>query len=104
MLEITPLAADQVRQALKMRGKGLGIRLQVTTSECSGFSYQLEFADQWESYELQFVSQDVTIGLSPKALPLMKGSVVDFLPQGEGFIIHNPNVRAECGCGESFSV
>jgi iron-sulfur cluster assembly protein len=76
------------------------------TSECAGLTYQLEFADQWETYELLFVSHEVTIGVSPKVHPLVDGAVIDFLLEGQdaGFIVRNPNIKSQCGCGESFYV
>jgi iron-sulfur cluster assembly protein len=106
MLAMSPIAAEQAKQAISLRGLGLGIRMQVITSECAGLTYQLEFADQWETYELLFVSHEVTIGVSPKVHPLVDGAIIDFLLEGQdaGFIVRNPNIKSQCGCGESFYV
>ena len=106
MLIISPLAAEQARQALYSRGQGLGLRLQVLISECEGLNYQLEFADFWQPYELQFASEGITLGVSADTLPLVNGVLIDFMLEGEdaGFIIRNPNVKNQCHCGESFYV
>ncbi|NCN23815.1 MAG: iron-sulfur cluster assembly protein IscA, partial [Gallionella sp.] len=88
------------------RGKGLGLRIGVRTSGCSGMAYKLEFADQLAEDDLQFVSHGVTLLVDAKSLPYIEGMELDYTREGlnEGFKFNNPNVKNECGCGESFQV
>ena len=103
---LTENAARHVQNFLTKRGKGVGLRVGVRTSGCSGMAYKLEFADEVGSDDLQFVSGGVTILVDPKSLPYVDGMVLDYTRDGlnEGFKFNNPNVKNECGCGESFGV
>ena len=88
------------------RGKGFGIRLGVKTSGCSGMAYKLEFVDQTEAEDLVFESHGVRVVIDPKSLAYLEGTELDFVREGlnEGFKFNNPNVKDQCGCGESFNV
>lgn len=99
-------AADHVRDFLTKRGKGLGLKLGVRTSGCSGMAYKLEFADAEDPEDLKFESNGVTVYVDPKSLVYLDGTELDFVKEGlnEGFKFNNPNVKNECGCGESFNV
>ncbi|HEV8096955.1 MAG TPA: iron-sulfur cluster assembly protein IscA, partial [Burkholderiales bacterium] len=91
---------------LAKRGKGVGLRVGVRTSGCSGMAYKLEFADGVEANDLQFESHGVRVVVDPKSLPYVDGTELDYTREGlnEGFKFNNPNVKDECGCGESFNV
>lgn len=103
---LTEVAAKHVAEQLAARGKGVGIRLGVTTTGCSGMAYVLEFVDELDGADVVFEDQGVKIIVDPKSLVYVDGTEMDFVKQGvnEGFEFHNPNVKGECGCGESFSV
>lgn len=103
---ITEAAANHVAGQLASRGKGLGIRLGVTTSGCSGMAYVLEFVDKAESVDEVFEAHGVKVFVDPKSLVYLDGTELDFVREGlnEGLQFRNPNVSAECGCGESFTV
>lgn len=105
-ITLTEAAAKQVQKSLSKRGKGVGLRLAVKTSGCSGLSYALEFADRSETDDLVFESHGVTVLVNPQSLPFLDGTELDFVRQGlnEGFSFNNPNASAKCGCGESFTV
>ena len=105
-ITLTENAAQHVRNFLAKRGKGVGLRVGVRTSGCSGMAYKLEFADEVADDDLQFVSGGVTVLVDPKSLPYVDGMVLDYAREGlnEGFKFNNPNVKNECGCSESFSV
>jgi iron-sulfur cluster assembly protein len=105
-ITVTDAAARHVQKFLADRGKGVGIRLGVRTSGCSGMAYVLEFADQVEEGDLVFEDHGVKVVVSPKSLVYLDGTEVDFAKEGlnEGFKFINPNVRSQCGCGESFAV
>ncbi len=105
-ITLTENAAKHVQQFLAKRGKGVGVRLGVRTSGCSGMAYKLEFADEVGSDDIQFVSNGVTVLVDPKSLPYLDGMELDFRREGlnEGFKFNNPNVKNQCGCGESFNV
>ena len=96
---LTEKAATRVQTFLAKRGKGLALRLGVRTTGCSGMAYKLEFADAIDPADIQFESHGVKVVIDPKSLP-------DFAREGlnEGFKFNNPNVKDECGCGESFNV
>lgn len=106
MITTTVAAANKIRTFLEKRGKGVGIRLGVRTTGCSGMSYKLEFVDSVEETDLTFESNGVTVITDPKSLPYLQGTELDFAKEGlnEGFKFNNPNVKDECGCGESFRV
>jgi iron-sulfur cluster assembly protein len=103
---LTESAAAHVRKSIAKRGKGIGLRLGVRTSGCSGMSYTLEFADYTQPEEQQFENHGVLLLVDTKSLVILDGTELDFVREGlnEGFKFHNPNVKAECGCGESFNV
>ncbi len=105
-ITLTENAAKHVLGFLARRGKGIGLRLGVRTSGCSGMAYKLEFADEAASSDLKFESGGVTILVDPQSLPYIDGMELDYTREGlnEGFKFNNPNVKNECGCGESFSV
>jgi iron-sulfur cluster assembly protein len=105
-LSVTPKAANQIRKALAQRGGGLGLRLAVKTSGCSGYAYALEFADEAGGDDLRFDSEGVTLLVDAASLPLIDGTQLDWVREGlnEGFKFNNPNASANCGCGESFAV
>ena len=103
---LTEKAADHVQNFLAKRGKGVGLRVGVRTSGCSGMAYKLEFADAVEPSDLQFESHGVRVVVDPKSLAYVDGTELDYTREGlnEGFKFSNPNVKDECGCGESFNV
>jgi iron-sulfur cluster assembly protein len=103
---LTEVAAKHVGAQLAARGKGLGIRLGVTTTGCSGMAYVLEFVDEVNDVDQVFENHGIKIVVDPKSLVYLDGTEMDFVKSGinEGFEFHNPNVKGECGCGESFSV
>jgi iron-sulfur cluster assembly protein len=105
-ISLTESAAERVRSHLARRGGGLGLRLGVKPSGCSGFSYVIDYADEARADDLVFDSYGVKVFVDPASLSTIDGTRVDFVRQGlnESFRFHNPNVRGECGCGESFSV
>lgn len=105
-ISITENAARHVSTQLANRGKGLGIRVGVKTTGCSGMAYVLEFVDTLEVGDQVFEDQGVKIIVDPKSLVYIDGTEMDFVKQGvnEGFEFRNPNAKGECGCGESFSV
>jgi len=102
---LTESAAKRVQTFLAKRG-GVGLRVAVKTSGCSGMAYALEFADAADKDDLHFESHGVTLLIDPKSLPYINGTELDFVREGlnEGFKFNNPNVKNECGCGESFAV
>ena len=99
-------AAKHVATYLAKRGKGIGLRLGVRTSGCSGVAYKLEFADVLDPDDVEFESHGVKVLIDAKSLPYLDGTELDYAREGlnEGFKFNNPNVRGECGCGESFNV
>lgn len=105
-LSMTKRAADHVHKFLEKRNKGLGIRLGVKTSGCSGMAYKLEFVDEASEDDVCFESFGVAIFTDPKSLVYIDGTELDYVKEGlnEGFKFNNPNVKNACGCGESFNV
>ena len=105
-ITLTPTAAKHVANHLSKRGNGVGLRLGVRTSGCSGMAYKLEYADEAHSDDLKFESHGVIVFVDPRSLPYLDGTELDFAREGlnEGFKFNNPNVKAACGCGESFNV
>jgi iron-sulfur cluster assembly protein len=99
-------AAKHVASYLTKRGKGIGLRLGVRTSGCSGMAYKLEFVDEQSGEDLIFESNGVKVFVDPKSLPYLEGMELDYTREGlnEGFKFNNPNVKDQCGCGESFNV
>lgn len=105
-ITMTQAAADRVSSFLQKRGKGVGLRLGVRTSGCSGMAYVLEFVDAIEDTDEVFEDHGVKIIVDKKSLLYIDGTELDFTKEGlnEGFKFNNPNVKGECGCGESFTV
>ena len=105
-IQLTEAAAAHVRKSLDKRGKGEGLRLGVRTSGCSGKAYVLEFVDAIQPDEVVFETHGVKVIVDPKSLLFLDGTVLDYTREGlnEGFKFENPNVKGECGCGESFTV
>ncbi|KHT59188.1 iron-sulfur cluster assembly protein [Photobacterium gaetbulicola] len=105
-ITITEAAASRVATFLENRGKGIGLRLGVRTSGCSGMAYVLEFVDQLEEGDQIFEQKGVKIIIDAKSMVYLDGTELDFAKEGlnEGFKFNNPNVSSECGCGESFNV
>lgn len=105
-ITITQAAADQIRQALAARGKGLGLRIGVKTSGCSGFMYTIDFADEAGSDDQVFEDHGVKVIVDNESLGFLDGTEVDYGKEGlnEAFRFNNPKAKAECGCGESFTV
>jgi iron-sulfur cluster assembly protein len=105
-ISLTKKAAERVDKYLKNRGKGIGLRLGVKTTGCSGMAYTLEFLDQQNREDVVFESNNIKIYVDPKSLVYIDGTELDFTREGinEGFKFNNPNVKDECGCGESFTV
>lgn len=99
-------AAQRVQNFLQNRGKGIGLRLGVKTSGCSGMAYVLEFVDSLEDDDMVFEDKGVKVIVDSKSLIYLDGTELDFVKEGlnEGFKFNNPNVSSECGCGESFNV
>ncbi len=105
-ITMTEKAAEHVRAQLEQRGKGLGIRVGVKTTGCSGMAYVLEFVDETDTDDAVFENHGVSLIVDPKSLVYIDGTVMDFVKEGlnEGFEFKNPNIAGECGCGESFTV
>ena len=105
-ITVTEAAATHVASQITNRGKGLGIRLGVKTSGCSGMAYVLEFVDIEEPEDQLFEAHGVKIYVDPKSFTYLDGTELDFVKEGlnEGLQFRNPNVAGECGCGESFTV
>jgi iron-sulfur cluster assembly protein len=105
-ITMTQPAAERVIKFLEQRGKGEGLRLGVKTNGCSGMSYVLEFVDQIEDGDEVFEDKGVKIIVDKKSLLYIDGTELDYGKEGlnEGFKFNNPNVKGECGCGESFTV
>jgi iron-sulfur cluster assembly protein len=103
---LTEKAATRVQTYLAKRGKGVALRLGVRTTGCSGMAYKIEYADAIDPADVQFESHGVKVVIDPKSLPYLDGTQLDFAREGlnEGFKFNNPNVKDECGCGESFNV
>ena len=105
-ISLTDAAANRVRTFLAARGSGLGLRLAVRRTGCSGFAYVVNYADETRPGDVVFEDRGVKIVVDRDSLGLIDGTTVDFVKHGlnEAFRFHNPNVKGECGCGESFSV
>ncbi len=103
---MTEAAAERDRKFLQSRGKGIGLRLGVKTSGCSGMAYVLEFVDETQGDDEVFNIAGVNIIVDSKSLIYLDGTELDFVKEGlnEGFKFNNPNKKGECGCGESFTV
>jgi len=106
MISLTEIAAKKIKQHLTARNKGIGIKIGIKTSGCSGLSYVLEFVDERNSWDDEYMDHGVYVFVSPKDLPYVNGLTVDWQKKGlnEGFEFINPNETGKCGCGESFTV
>jgi len=105
-ITLTERAADHISKFLAKRGKGLGLRIGVRTTGCSGMAYKLEFVDASADEDNVFEAHGVKLFVDPKSMPYLEGIELDFAREGlnEGFKFNNPNEKARCGCGESFTV
>jgi iron-sulfur cluster assembly protein len=105
-ISLTESAANRVKSFLSARGHGVGLKLGVRKTGCSGFAYVINYADEASPGDVMFEDQGVKVFVDPGSLGLLDGAIVDFIKQGlnEAFRFRNPNVKGECGCGESFSV
>jgi iron-sulfur cluster assembly protein len=106
MITMTEKAAKHVARYLERRGKGVGLRLGVKTTGCSGLAYKLEYVDELLPEDEVFESHGIKVIVDAKSLPYIDGTELDYAREGlnEGFRFNNPNVKDECGCGESFTV
>ncbi len=106
MITATPAAVEHIQKMLAHRGKGIGIRLGIKTTGCSGMAYKLEYVDTPNADDTIFQINMTNIYIDPKSMPYLDGTELDYTREGlnEGFKFNNPNVKDECGCGESFSV
>lgn len=108
MITVTDVASKQIKKLLTRRGRGIGIRLGVKTTGCSGLAYTLEYVDSYEAEEgvTNFAQSDFVVLVDAKSLAYLQGLTVDWVRNGlnEGFEFRNPNERDKCGCGESFRV
>ena len=105
-ITLTERAANRMYRSLLDRQYGLGIRVAVKTTGCSGLAYIVEFADFITPDDIVFDDNLIKIIVDYNSLPIVDGSEIDYVKEGlnEGFKFINPNVREECGCGESFTV
>jgi len=105
-IKLTEAAAGRIRDFINSRGHGVGLRLGIKKTGCSGFAYVVNYADQVESEDVVFEDRGVRVVVDTESLRYIDGTVVDFVKQGlnEAFRFSNPNIKGECGCGESFTV
>jgi iron-sulfur cluster assembly protein len=105
-ISLTAAAAERVRSFLKSRGSGIGLRVGIKKTGCSGFAYVVNYAEAIAPSDIVFDDHGVKVVVDPDSLPLIDGTVVDFVKQGlnEAFKFSNPKAKGECGCGESFNV
>jgi iron-sulfur cluster assembly protein len=106
MITVTETAAEKIKQNLTRRGSGVGIRIGIRTTGCSGLAYVLEYVDRINAEDTVFESQDVRVIVDAKSLPILGNLDVDYVRQGlnEGFEFTNPSEKDRCGCGESFRI
>jgi iron-sulfur cluster assembly protein len=106
MIKLSDTAIDRVKSQLEKRDSGLGIRIGVKTTGCSGFSYVLEFVDVADSTDQEFKFETFSVFIDEKSLVYISGLEIDYkkLDFNEGFEFNNPNEKARCGCGESFTI
>lgn len=106
MITLTDRAAERVRNYLAKRGAGIGLRLGIKKTGCSGFAYVVDYADEVNDSDVVFDTDDVKVIVDQQSLELIDGTEVDYVREGlnEAFRFRNPNAAGECGCGESFSV
>lgn len=106
MITLTEKAEHRFKEQLRQRGKGLGIRFDITKTGCSGYAYKIDFADEWRSDDYLKIFNDLYVWVTPDASQYLKGMTVDYIKKGlnEQFEFINPNETGRCGCGESFTV
>ena len=106
MITVTDTAAKKIQTNLARRGTGLGIRIGIRTTGCSGLAYVLEYVDTTTAADVVFIDNNVTVVVDPKSLPIVNGLTVDYVRQGlnEGFEFINSAEKDRCGCGESFRI
>ena len=106
MIQATDTATRKIAENLKRRGRGLGIRLGVRTTGCSGLAYVLEYIDQYSADDMAFEMKDFVVVVDPKSMTYLQDVEIDYVRQGlnEGFEFRNPAEKDRCGCGESFRV
>lgn len=106
MITITEQAKNKIKNQISKRGKGLGIRVGVKTTGCSGLAYKLEFVDNEVAEDIKVDCDGCNLYIDPKSCPYLKGMTIDYVKNGlnEGFEFKNPNEKDKCGCGESFRV
>lgn len=105
-ITLTERAAERIKSFLVARGKGIGLRVGVKTTGCSGFAYIVDFTDELRETDKIYEDRGVKIVIDDKSLPFLSGSEIDFRREGlgEAFKFNNPNVKDTCGCGESFNI
>ncbi|AHF00590.1 heme biosynthesis protein HemY [Thiomicrospira aerophila AL3] len=106
-VSLTPAAAQRVKTMIDKRGQGIGLRVGVKKSGCTGFAYVVDYVDEPNVDDHIFVNHGVDVYVDPKSLSAIDGMEIDYVRESllnEGFEFRNPNVKDECGCGESFSV
>ncbi|MES1195599.1 MAG: iron-sulfur cluster assembly protein IscA [Steroidobacter sp.] len=105
-ISLTSSAADRIKSFLHTRGRGVGLRLGIKKTGCSGYAYVVNYADEVNAADIVFEQQGVKVIVDKDSLAYIDGTEVDFVKQGlnEAFKFRNPNVKGECGCGESFTV
>ena len=106
MITITKEGASKAKQFLDNRGSGLGLRVKITTTGCSGYAYNLEFVDEFNEDDNEYFSNGICLVADTKSLTFIDGTEIDYVIDGlnEGFEFNNPLTKAKCGCGESFTV
>jgi iron-sulfur cluster assembly protein len=106
MITITDIATKKVQQTIAKRGKGIGIRIGVKTTGCSGLAYVLEYVDNPNSEDMRIECEGCSLFVDPKSCVYIQNMTIDYVRNGlnEGFEFRNPNERDRCGCGESFRV
>jgi iron-sulfur cluster assembly protein len=106
MITVTDTAAKKIQTNLERRGSGLGIRIGIRTTGCSGLAYVLEYVDATTADDVVFTDNNVSVIVDPKSLPIVDGITVDYVRQGlnEGFEFVNQAEKDRCGCGESFRI
>lgn len=106
-IELTENAANHVQSMLEKRGHGIGLRLGVRQSGCSGYAYVVDYADEITDDDVVYESQSIKVVVDKQSLPVLDGTQVDYATNNilnQGFDFHNPRVQSTCGCGESFNV
>jgi len=106
MINVTDQAANKIAQNIKRRGRGLGIRLGIRTTGCSGLAYVLEYIDQIDADDMAFEMKDFVVVVDPKSMTYLQDVEIDYVRQGlnEGFEFRNPVEKDRCGCGSSFRI